>query len=105
MKYVKTDDGRIIDTTKERETFLCKQRAWCPEKGYVVYENAIVAQSDNIEELCDCFSYDTETTKDFDVARSWKLHNSEREIYGCLKTKKGLMYVAEFNKKGKLELL
>ena len=58
-----------------------------------------------IEELCDCYAYDTETTKDYFVARSWKLHNKEREIFGCIKTDRGLIYVARMNKNGKLELL
>ena len=58
-----------------------------------------------IEELCDCYSYETETTRDFAVARSWKLHNLERKIYGCIKTDKGLIYVAKMNEKGELELI
>lgn len=54
-KYIRTNDGRIIDTTKERETELCNQRAWCPKKGFVVYENDIIKQADTIEKLCDEF--------------------------------------------------
>ena len=108
MKYIRTKDGIY----ENESNGLPKM----PERFYVtgIYTGKdfkdnltsdIIAQADTIEELCDCFSYDVETTRDFAVARSWKLHSLEREIYGCIKTNKGLKYVAKMNNMGVLELL
>ena len=91
MKYIRLKDG--IDVAYGDD--------YCE---YVGIEE-IIKVADTIEELCDCYSYDIETTRDFAVARSWKLHHLEREIYGCIKTSKGLIYVAKMGENGKLELL
>lgn len=72
---------------------------------YCITEDMIIAQADTIEELCDCYSYYTETTKDIAVARGWKKYDTQRKIYGCILTDKGLIYVAKMNDKGELELL
>lgn len=97
MKYIRTKDD-IVEITKEL--------SYCYlDKNNNEYEFGKYKVADTIEELCDCFSYDVEITRDFIVARSWKLHHLEREIYGCIKTDKGLIYVAKMNDKGELELL
>ena len=109
MKYIRTKDGRILRVpfTKEEYDDAFPNTNMPYEKWFNlwVYDVEIIKQADTIEELCDCYSYDTETVKDYLVARSWKLHNLEREIYGCIKTDKGLIYVAKMNDKGELELL
>ena len=94
MKYVRTKD-EIIPTQLENGWVL---------KG-LGSGIEVISQADTIEELCDCYAIETETTKDFNVARIWKLHNLERKIYGCIKTNKGLIYVAKMNDNGELELL
>lgn len=105
MKYIRTKNG-IYESEKvsHDDKYVYKYEVrpiWCVNQD----QEEIIKQADTIEELCDCFSYDIETTRDFAVARSWKLHNLEREIYGCVKTDKGLIYVAKMNDKGELELL
>ena len=90
MKYIRTKDGiywNMLDGA-------LSPQSWIGEP---------VAQADTIEELCDCYSYDTETTKDLAVARGWNIKG--REIFGCIRTNKGLIYVAKMNDKGELELL
>jgi len=105
MKYV-----RVYESDCYPEEYIttylnhCEHVANLQNAGFD-FEGCIVKQADIIEELCDCFSYDIETTRDFAVARSWKLHNLEREIYGCIKTDKGLIYVAKMNKDGVLCLI
>ena len=91
------DKGRYVNDTLETEEKL--------EKWLKYNKTSILKQADTVEELCDCFSYDVETTRDYLVARSWKLNSLEREIYGCIKTNKGLIYVAKMNDKGELELI
>lgn len=91
MKYIRTKDIDCLITTGDQKEFI--------------KDNYIVKEADILEDLCDCYSYDTETVRDFLVGRSWKLADKSRKIYGCIKTDKGLIYVAEINDKGELELL
>ena len=106
MKYIRLKDGTIYNMEKADAKKQISDFGYIPEPTlYAIHVKGIVSQANTIEELCDCFSYDIETTRDFAVARSWKIHNLEREIYGCIKTDKGLIYVAKMNEKGELELL
>ena len=120
MGYIRTKDGRIIDTTKEKEAFLCNQRAWCPKKGYVVYEQDIVAQSGNIEDLCDYWDVYDLLGKEYIIApnsndidcghsisdmRTMLEKNYIENVKLAIRTDKGIIYVAKMNEKGELELL
>lgn len=110
MKYIRTKDG-IYEVKHDEKNFIYKGSnmiAIYDPKIYQVrdiHKDEIIKQADNIEELCDCYSYDIETTRDYLVAKSWKLHRLEREVYGCIKTNEGLIYVAKMNEKGDLELI
>lgn len=107
MKYIRTKSGvtKLLEnayvTGKKFVAYVQRKEG----RGYDICWEPVIAQSDNLKDLCDCFSYDTETTTDFDVAGGWKLANPKREIYGCIKTRRGLIYVAKINDKGELELL
>lgn len=113
-KYIRTNDGRIIDTTKERETKLCNQRAWCPKKGFVVYENDIIKQADTIEELVDMWvakryvmdepCHWVYISKD-QMKKDISLSNKAYTIYGSIWVDDNLIKVAKMNDKGELELL
>lgn len=107
MKYIRTKEGRIIDLEKRYKDYLNneerKQKTKNRLKFYKQCHHNVLKQSDNIEELCDCFSCGIETVKDISVARGWNINN--RQIYGCILTDKGLIYVAKMNNKGELELL
>lgn len=74
----------------------------CPT--LVLWPSSIVKQSDDIEELFNCFvdhdcEYDTFLVTNDSMCR----HN--HEIYGAIWTKWGLKYVAKMNDKGEWELL
>lgn len=102
--FIRTRDGiyePLTDINSKSYNFKAK---FC-DSYVLISKSTVVKTGDTIEELCDCFSYDTETTKDYLVARSLKLHNLDREIYGCIKTNTGLIYVAKMNDEGELELL
>lgn len=90
MKYIRTKD-RVVELKK----------ITINDKLTDDYIHEKVA--DTIEELCDCYSYGTETTRDINVAKGWNIN--DRRIYGCILTDKGLIYVAKMNEKGELELL
>lgn len=95
MKYIRTKNGIVLNPAPLD----------CGNNEFGTYMGEDARQADTIEKLCDCYSYDTETTRDVAVARSWKLHNKEREIFGCIKTDKGLIYVAKMNEEGVLCLI
>lgn len=77
--------------------------------------------ADNIEELCDGFYWDCEdgfsihNFMSYPIAKdTWDEYVSdclideekiEANMYGCIKTSKGLIYVAKMNDKGELELI
>lgn len=105
MKYIRTKDNRIIEFTPKQKYENDKTTFDWFVANYCGGGINVSKVADTIDELCDCFSYDTETTKDYSVARGWKLSNKEREIFGCIKTDKGLIYVAKMNSEGVLELL
>lgn len=107
MRYIRTGKNHwegIYEVIGEQELYyLVEDEDW--KDGSLIPKCNVVKQADNIEELCDCYSYDIETTRDYLVAKSWKLHRLEREVYGCIKTNKGLIYVAKMNENGEFELL
>lgn len=72
--------------------------------GLLAEEN-IIAQADKLEDIIDCYCYDTETTKDFGVALGWKFADQKRAIYGCIKANSGLLFVSALDCEGKLKLL
>lgn len=107
MKYIRTKEGKIFDFEKRFKDHLenveIEKKARSRLKFFKQGHYNVLKQSDNIEELCDCFSCGIETVKDISVARGWNINN--RQIYGCILTDKGLIYVAKMNNKGELELL
>lgn len=96
MKYIRTKDGIYkIDSPIQPEKEL--QIKWIDDHCFETSWKTKPCEwrvADTIEELVDCYSYDIETTRDSAVARSWKKHHPERDIYACIKTSKGIIYVA-----------
>ena len=109
-KYVRTKDG-IYKVVADEKNIIYKDTNMIAIYDHKIYQvrdihmNEIIKQADTIEELCDCYSHETFTVIDVAVARSWKLHNKEREIFGCIKTDKGLMYATKMDNEGELELI
>ena len=104
MKYIRTNDGIYKTRQCYPEETLFENVTYVYRHEFVKNKD-IIDQADTIEDLCDCYSYDTETVKDISVACSWKRCDTDREIFGCIKTNKGLIYVAKLNANGELELL
>ena len=88
-------------------------------ENYVLYK--AIKQADTIEELCDKFYWDCEDSFNIhnfmtysEAKDTWDEYvndclideeKPDRNMYGCIKTSKGLIYVAKMNDKGKLELI
>ena len=110
MRFIRTKDGRILDLygyelveeTDNVRYYRYYNFANRDFDNVVVMKRDILKESDNIEDLCDCFSYETETTTDFGVALGWKFQDQKRDIYGCIKTNKGLIYIGEMTKEGNM---
>lgn len=90
MKYIKTEDGRIVDVN-------------------AFAENA--KQGNTIEELCDEFVVvarkgegEHAFVADSKRIATWNASLGEK-VYGAIWTNEGLKYVAKMNKSGELELL
>lgn len=100
--YIRTKDGRIVDTENAYEPLQWAEQA----RDYALTER----EANTIEELCDRFVViDKETKKVMNIVAFWeyaKLWVSWKyNIYGAIWTDKGLIYVAKMNSDGKLVLI
>ena len=99
--YIRTKDGRIIDTTKYPE----HPASWSVQASDYALT---IKQSENLEELCDRF-----VAKTYDITQYWveqrlecaKMYCGVEIIYGAIWTEWGLKYVAKMNENGELELI
>ena len=125
MKFVKMKDGHIYDVSfhnveenlkdgLETELFVAHsgksfgsylQGLGAVSLTKVLSVNDVAKESDNIEELFDCYvDYHEGYNADFmRINRPVKRHG--HEIYGAVWTDKGLIYVAKMNEKGEWALL
>lgn len=109
--YIRTKDGRIIDTTKIVTGSKHMDFATNDESFREIFKTEPLAKSESLEELCDEFIYDY--GKDKDRFKNDKLalkilkanNNDKVNIYGCIWCEFGLKYIAKLNSKGELELL
>ena len=110
--YIRTKDG-VYEVEKEECGFYCCKGL---EMAIAPYDEEVIKQSENLEELCDLF-IDEETKTIFHKHNgyviNWKtnmvyslkaLSESCRSVKGAIYTDKGLIYVAKINDKGELEL-
>lgn len=116
MKYIRTKDGEILDTTCLDKYNWLNTRFIIQENQLIVFDlyhqdyiknhGEVHSQAETIEELCDLFIvWNTKNIWCF-----WKsCHSLPIEdidkVYGAIWTDKGLIYVAKMNEKGELELL
>ena len=124
MKYVRTKDGKIIDTSLALDSeptnhnlMRFKSANWLNNghKQITIKVDNIIAQANTIEDLCDEFVVDVSNDRKFnrnfnlDKCKEYQLYlkseNLTGIIYGAIWTDKGLIYVARMNEKGELELL
>ena len=115
--YIRTKDG-VYEVDEIKPYFLDeKQKLFINnELKIAVNENQVIKQADTIEELCDGFYIDKckeEFLLDEMFDDCWYDFNlyfkdcakSGIDVYGFIKTDKGLIYVAKMNDKGDLELI
>ena len=109
--YIRTKNGRIINTEKKYEPLQWAEQA----SDYAL----TIAQSKNLDKLCDEFvgiNKSGNVIVQRVLAPSLKeLKNSLKStlndkakfdiIYGCIWTEWGLKYVAKMNENGELELI
>ena len=108
--YIRTKDG-VYEVSHLNAYATHKRKGETLLEGYktaYIKNENIIAQSENLEELCDRF-----IAKTCDITQYWvesKLENAKmycgvETIYGAIWTDKGLIYVAKMNEKGELELI
>ena len=113
MNYIRTKDGLYeSEKVSHDDKYVYKYEVrpiWCVNQD----QKEIIKQADTIEELCDEFVV---VANGFPFRfirplcqelydRFNKMNLIIEEIYGCIKTDKGLIYVAKMNDKGELVLL
>ena len=103
--YIRTKDG-VYDTSKGLYTPSIKMWAI----GTVtIYDEDILKQSENLEELCDEFVDDNQNyiIQNPNILKSIKRNQclKDHNIYGAIWTEWGLKYVAKMNDRGELELI
>lgn len=111
--YIRTKDGRIIDTTKYPE----HPASWSVQASDYALT---IKQSENLEELCDeiiveykdCCEKKTYLYNGTfeDLRKTHRYYYSYKfspffKYYGAIWTEKGLIYVAKMNEEGELELI
>ena len=119
-KYIRTKDGKILDTDKREVYTVTKNEhnaydlkegdKFLLEKGKIIKITDEYRQSDTIEELCDevvLFDKDNVPHYKSKEGNIWYLGAglfTESLRFGIF-TDKGLIYVAKMNAEGELELL
>ena len=113
MMYIRTKDG-VYKIDEIKPYFLDeKQKLFINnELKVAINEQRVIKQSENLEELCDEFvihiienDYTFVWNKEnvgFYYFCSWP---EKYDVYGCIWTSKGLIYVAKMNENGELELI
>lgn len=114
--YIRTKDG-IYKVSHYNAYATHKRKGETLLEGYktsYIKNENIINQSENLEELCDCFVYFDITHKVHTVfsLEEYKKYKQDKYWtcdlhiwYGAVWTSKGLIYVAKMNDKGELELL
>ena len=115
MKYVRTEDG-IYEVEEDRMLLtIPPQYPIKGTNGEGVPPTAVIRQSDSIEKLCDYLFYrnrdgklkirELPLTCGLAGVKSSLLAKQISDVKLAILTDKGLIYVAEMNDKGELELL
>jgi hypothetical protein len=107
--YIRTKDGRIIDTTKIVTGSKFMDFATNDESFRIIFKTELLAKSENLEELCDEFvGVDNTCENGHQLLRAipYKCANFwNGGVYGAIWTDKGLIYVAKMDNDGKLVLI
>lgn len=121
--YIRTKDGRIIDTTKIATGSKYMNFATNDESFREIFKTEPLAKSENLEELCDegvievkfgSTGYKAHFNKYIDELKNFLKYLKECQpitkdeilnVYGAIWTDKGLIYVAKMNDKGELVLI
>lgn len=119
MRFIRTKDG-VYDTKTVGSIRDENLKAWFISIK-IINDDEIIKQADTIEKLCDGFYWDWEDKfsphnfNSYSLAKdTWGEYINdcleeneipERNMYGFIKTNKGLIYVAKMNENGELILL
>lgn len=110
MMYIRTKDGVYEVSSKQKNTYYVLNGRWQFEK------QDIIKQSENLEELCDCFKTVSDyagqliITHYFDFEQARFNKSDEAELYGYIYIilSNGAIRIepiAKMNDKGELELI
>ncbi len=116
MKYIRTKDGNILSKGK----IICSafNEEYCSpnwnEDIEKYLQTKIVAEADTIEKLCDYWDFYNCLNEEYEIKSTFLTPHILyldlqkgyiKDVKLCIRTDKGLIYVAKMNDKGELELL
>ena len=112
MKYIRTKDGRIIEIPNKHKEIvydgnvvISLEKIINGVKGEAIVCGIVDKKANTIEKLCDEFVRVREDIRDFLVSDDIPTAREDWDIYGAIRTDKGLIYVAKMNDNGEFELL
>ena len=111
-KYIRTKDGIWKYNQKKNSAERPNKEFKCNQMWLNIEEKDILKKANTIEELCDVFvikwtdgTYCRNLMDGLSQAKYWLSHDNNAIIYGAIFTDRAIIYVAELNRKGELELL
>lgn len=112
MKYIRTKDGIYRVLSEDKISINVEDiHTPAPFDIYCVLKTEIIAQADDLNDLCDEFVVCQKGITICQFAnRLWdykeiKFLANGNDFYGAIWTSKGLIYVAKMNESGCLELI
>ena len=110
LMLVRKENEREEAATIERKKYIMTKKEEIVNSSTIKVRNEdILKESDNIQDLCDCFITIPNNKKDIPrIYKNWSSHLKDfkdKEVYGAIQIDVGFRYVAKMNEKGELELL
>ena len=94
-RYIKTEGGGVYDTTELDRDNRLTDTPFVTKDFWCIYPQSIVASSDDVVKLFDCFLVDKNCFDNFIMANTHhKRHNKDKKLYGATWSKEGKMILA-----------
>ena len=95
-RFIKTECGEIWDTEELRVSEELTDHPFVDKDGWCIYRESIIASSDEVVKLFDCFLVNKICFDNFIMANTHhKRHNKDKTLYGATWNEQGDKIVAQ----------
>jgi len=95
-KFIKTESGEIFDTEELTISEELNGHPFVNKEGWCIYKESIVASSDEVVKLFNCFLINRHCFDNFLLANSHqKSHSKDKTLYGATWNKDGSRIIAQ----------